>query len=57
MRQLLSQAAPRVLVPAGDLMAAESMLSLRGSSANLRKSQWSLRGETLAVCGAFNVKG
>ncbi|KAG7219074.1 hypothetical protein INR49_019348 [Caranx melampygus] len=27
----------------GDLMAAESMLSLRGSSANLRKSQWSLR--------------
>ncbi|XP_026204463.1 E3 ubiquitin-protein ligase TRIM39-like [Anabas testudineus] len=29
----------------GDLMAAESMLSLRGSSVNLRKSQWSLRGE------------
>ncbi|XP_022607838.1 E3 ubiquitin-protein ligase TRIM39-like [Seriola dumerili] len=27
----------------GDLMAAESMLSLRGSSANLRKSHWSLR--------------
>ncbi|XP_040917790.1 E3 ubiquitin-protein ligase TRIM21 isoform X2 [Toxotes jaculatrix] len=27
----------------GDLMAAESMLSLRGSSASLRKSQWSLR--------------
>ncbi|CAB1431200.1 unnamed protein product [Pleuronectes platessa] len=26
-----------------DLMAAESMLSLRGSSSNLRKSQWSLR--------------
>ncbi|XP_023251545.1 E3 ubiquitin-protein ligase TRIM39-like [Seriola lalandi dorsalis] len=27
----------------GDLMAAESMISLRGSSANLRKSHWSLR--------------
>ncbi|XP_041813756.1 E3 ubiquitin-protein ligase TRIM39 isoform X1 [Chelmon rostratus] len=27
----------------GDLMVAESMLSLRGSSASLRKSQWSLR--------------
>ncbi|XP_041859459.1 E3 ubiquitin-protein ligase TRIM58-like [Melanotaenia boesemani] len=27
----------------GDLMAAESMASLRGSTANLRKSQWSLR--------------
>uniref|UniRef100_A0A3B5AVD9 E3 ubiquitin-protein ligase TRIM39-like n=1 Tax=Stegastes partitus TaxID=144197 RepID=A0A3B5AVD9_9TELE len=26
-----------------DLMAAESMLSLRGSSASLRKSQWSLK--------------
>ncbi|KAM9346188.1 bloodthirsty-related gene family, member 30 isoform 1-T2 [Symphorus nematophorus] len=30
-------------VSSGDLMLAESMLSLRGSSANLRKSQWSLR--------------
>uniref|UniRef100_G3PPF3 Bloodthirsty-related gene family, member 30 n=1 Tax=Gasterosteus aculeatus TaxID=69293 RepID=G3PPF3_GASAC len=28
----------------GDLMAAESMLSLRGSTASLRKSQWSLKG-------------
>ncbi|KAK2833937.1 hypothetical protein Q5P01_017826 [Channa striata] len=27
----------------GDLMAAESMLSLRGSTVNLRKSQWSLK--------------
>ncbi|XP_028268111.1 bloodthirsty-related gene family, member 30 [Parambassis ranga] len=27
----------------GDLMAAESMLSLRGSTASLRKSQWSLK--------------
>ncbi|XP_018543656.1 E3 ubiquitin-protein ligase TRIM39 [Lates calcarifer] len=27
----------------GELMAAESMMSLRGSSASLRKSQWSLR--------------
>nr|XP_046272480.1 E3 ubiquitin-protein ligase TRIM39-like isoform X2 [Scatophagus argus] len=27
----------------GELMLAESMLSLRGSSASLRKSQWSLR--------------
>uniref|UniRef100_A0A8C4DLM9 Bloodthirsty-related gene family, member 30 n=1 Tax=Dicentrarchus labrax TaxID=13489 RepID=A0A8C4DLM9_DICLA len=27
----------------GDLMMAESMLSLRGSTASLRKSQWSLR--------------
>uniref|UniRef100_A0A3Q1ASH7 Bloodthirsty-related gene family, member 30 n=1 Tax=Amphiprion ocellaris TaxID=80972 RepID=A0A3Q1ASH7_AMPOC len=27
----------------GDLMVAESMLSLRGSSASLRKSQWSLK--------------
>ncbi|XP_036945950.1 E3 ubiquitin-protein ligase TRIM58-like [Acanthopagrus latus] len=27
----------------GDLMAAESMMSLRASSASLRKSQWSLR--------------
>lgn len=27
----------------GELMAADSMLSLRGSSASLRKSQWSLR--------------
>ncbi|XP_070779214.1 E3 ubiquitin-protein ligase TRIM39-like [Enoplosus armatus] len=30
-------------VSSGDLMLAESMLSLRGSSASLRKSQWSLR--------------
>ncbi|XP_039979967.1 E3 ubiquitin-protein ligase TRIM21-like isoform X2 [Xiphias gladius] len=30
-------------ISSGDLMAAESVLSLRGSSANLRKSQWSLR--------------
>ncbi|XP_075939500.1 bloodthirsty-related gene family, member 30 [Anarhichas minor] len=28
---------------AGDLMSAESMLSLRGSTASLRKSQWSLK--------------
>ncbi|XP_070704359.1 E3 ubiquitin-protein ligase TRIM39-like [Pempheris klunzingeri] len=27
----------------GDLMVAESMMSLRGSSASLKKSQWSLR--------------
>ncbi|KAF6734963.1 E3 ubiquitin/ISG15 ligase TRIM25 [Oryzias melastigma] len=27
----------------GDLMAAESMMSLRGSTASLRKSQWSLK--------------
>ncbi|XP_068581810.1 E3 ubiquitin-protein ligase TRIM39-like [Cebidichthys violaceus] len=27
----------------GDLMSAESMLSLRGSTASLRKSQWSLK--------------
>ncbi|XP_042361289.1 LOW QUALITY PROTEIN: E3 ubiquitin-protein ligase TRIM39-like [Plectropomus leopardus] len=30
-------------VSSGDLMVAESMLSLRGSTASLRKSQWSLR--------------
>uniref|UniRef100_A0A3Q1FHU5 Bloodthirsty-related gene family, member 30 n=1 Tax=Acanthochromis polyacanthus TaxID=80966 RepID=A0A3Q1FHU5_9TELE len=29
-----------------DLMMAESMMSLRGSSASLRKSQWSLKGES-----------
>lgn len=34
-------------VLSGDLMMAESMLSLRGSSANLRRSQWSLRGQWL----------
>lgn len=26
-------------------MAADSMMSLRGSTASLRKSQWSLKGE------------
>ncbi|XP_044037151.1 E3 ubiquitin-protein ligase TRIM21 [Siniperca chuatsi] len=30
-------------VSSGDLMLAESMLSLRGSSVSLKKSQWSLR--------------
>uniref|UniRef100_A0A3B3WCG1 Bloodthirsty-related gene family, member 30 n=1 Tax=Poecilia mexicana TaxID=48701 RepID=A0A3B3WCG1_9TELE len=30
----------------GDLMAAESMMSLRGSKSTLRMSQWSLKGET-----------
>lgn len=30
-------------VSSGDLMLAESMISLRGSTASLRKSQWSLR--------------
>ncbi|XP_077940412.1 bloodthirsty-related gene family, member 30 isoform X2 [Gasterosteus aculeatus] len=34
---------PRGSVSSGDLMAAESMLSLRGSTASLRKSQWSLK--------------
>lgn len=32
-------------VSSGELMVGESMLSLRGSSASLRRSQWSLRGQ------------
>lgn len=36
--------ASSVSVSSGDLMAAESVMSLRASSASLRKSQWSLRG-------------
>lgn len=32
-------------VSSGELMAAESVMSLRGSSASLRRSQWSLRGQ------------
>ncbi|XP_029995919.1 bloodthirsty-related gene family, member 30 isoform X2 [Sphaeramia orbicularis] len=32
----------------GEVTPAESMLSLRGSSANLRKSQWTLRGHKKA---------
>ncbi|XP_077940420.1 bloodthirsty-related gene family, member 30 isoform X6 [Gasterosteus aculeatus] len=39
---------PRGSVSSGDLMAAESMLSLRGSTASLRKSQWSLKGHKKA---------
>uniref|UniRef100_A0A3P8VDK0 Bloodthirsty-related gene family, member 30 n=1 Tax=Cynoglossus semilaevis TaxID=244447 RepID=A0A3P8VDK0_CYNSE len=31
-------------ISSGDLMAAESVMSLRGSSTSLRKSHWSLRG-------------
>ncbi|KAL6102349.1 uncharacterized protein ACO6RY_01972 [Pungitius sinensis] len=44
---------PRGSVSSGDLMAAESMLSLRGSTASLRRSQWSLRErkKTKAVSG------
>jgi len=38
-----------VSVSSGDLMPAESMLSLRGSKANLRKSQWSLKGEGVQI--------
>lgn len=34
-------------------MAAESMLSLRGSTASLRKSQWSLKGELLIAVISF----
>lgn len=35
----------RLSVSSGDLMMAESMFNLRASSANLRRSQWTLRGQ------------
>uniref|UniRef100_H2RKW3 Bloodthirsty-related gene family, member 30 n=1 Tax=Takifugu rubripes TaxID=31033 RepID=H2RKW3_TAKRU len=39
----------------GDLMVAESVLSLRGSSASLRRSQWSLRGQFSDFLSAEDV--
>ncbi|KAK5914655.1 hypothetical protein CgunFtcFv8_009078 [Champsocephalus gunnari] len=39
----MGEARPRGSGSAGELRTAESMLSLRGSSAGLRKSQWSLK--------------
>ncbi|XP_010774005.1 E3 ubiquitin-protein ligase TRIM21-like, partial [Notothenia coriiceps] len=39
----MGEVRPRGSGSAGELMTAESLLSLRGSSASLRKSQWSLK--------------
>lgn len=39
----MGESRPRGSVSSGELMVGESMLSLRGSSASLRRSQWSLR--------------
>ncbi|KAI9523669.1 hypothetical protein NQZ68_025391 [Dissostichus eleginoides] len=39
----MGEVRPRGSGSAGELMMAESLLSLRGSSASLRKSQWSLK--------------
>lgn len=45
-----------VSVSAGDMMAAESMLSLRASTASLRKSQWSLKGERSEVTSCIYLQ-
>lgn len=38
------------------MMAAESMLSLRASTASLRKSQWSLKGERSEVTSCIYLQ-